>query len=103
MKVFPDRGEERAGLLLREIVGYQFVGSLGTPDSFGPELIAYDFAERAFVLSDVGNTRTLQDLLNPGAHTVSTLAALQDLAALIGAMQVSTAGREDDFLSLIHI
>lgn len=65
VKVFPDRGEERAGLLLREIVGYQFVGSLGTPDSFGPELIAYDFAERAFVLSDVGNTRTLQDLLNP--------------------------------------
>ena len=102
VKVFPDRGEERAGLLLREIVGYQFVGSLGTPDSFGPELIAYDFAERAFVLSDVGNTRTLQDLLNPGAHTVSTLAALQDLAALIGAMQVSTAGREDDFHALLH-
>ena len=102
VKVFPDRGEERDGLLLREIVGYQFVGSLGTPDSFGPELIAYDFAERAFVLSDVGNTRTLYDVFNHGAHTAATLTALRDLAAHIGTMQVSTAGREDDFHALLH-
>lgn len=102
VKVFPDRGTDHDGLLLREIVGYQFVGSLGTPDSFGPELIAYDLPERAFVLSDVGNTRTLHDVLKHGAHTSVTLTALQDLAALIGTMQVSTAGREDDFHALLN-
>lgn len=102
VKVFPNRGEERDGLLLREIVGYQFVGSLSSAATFGPELIAYDLDERAFVLSDLGTTSTLQDVLNEGQHGAVTITALQELATLIGSLQVSTAGREEDFHALLH-
>lgn len=103
IKVFPQRGEDRDGLLLREVVGYQFVDSLSSQDEFGPDLIAYDLQERTLVLRDLGDSENLYTYLNNKDNVQNCPRILTKLARLIGRMQVATAGREDDFHALLHL
>ncbi len=103
IKVFPERGGDRDGLLLREVVGYQFVDSLSADHEFGPKLIAYDLSKRTIVLSDLGESKTLQDYLSDEDNSDKAPRILVNLARLIGRMQLTTAGREEDFHALLHL
>lgn len=102
IKVFPQRGADRDGLLLREFVGYQFVDSLSAEERFGPALIAYDLGERTIVLSDLGESKNLHDYLADKDNSAKAPKILVKLARLIGRMQVATAGREEDFHALLR-
>lgn len=95
------RGVTTDEAFLRETVSYQFANSLPLGQRPGAVLVAHDLAERVLVLSDLGGTATLSDLL-AGHDAVATQHGLMAWAQALGRMHAVTAGREPDFRALLR-
>lgn len=86
---------------LREAVSYQFATALAKDHRPGAELLAYDFATRLLVLSDLGDATPLATLMRSGdTETVGN--TLMALAQALGRMHAATVGREEDFAALLR-
>lgn len=97
VKHSPATGDELAdAAFLRETVAYQFATSLSEDARPGPVLLGYDTAQRILIISDLGDGRTLADLLQDvDADTHVDL--LRRLGRALGKMHAGTADDEDAF------
>lgn len=99
VKQVPVSGVGVEPALLREVVAYQFANTLPEEARPGPQLLAYDIAERLLVLSDVGVVDTLGDILASGDEE-ARLRAFRSLGAALGRMHIHTHLREEGFDTL---
>ncbi|MUM18463.1 kinase [Mycobacterium sp. CBMA271] len=99
IKQVPEGGSDAS--VLREVVSYQFANSLTAKHRPGPELVAYDIAERLIVLTDLGSAPTMSELLAE-RNRAATNHALMAWAQALGRMHVATVGREVDFAALLR-
>jgi len=86
---------------LREAVSYQFATALAREFRPGADLLAYDLNARLLILSDLGESTRLTDVLRGGAHP-NRANALMAFAQALGRMHSATVGREDDFTALLR-
>ena len=97
VKHSPATGDELAdAAFLRETVAYQFATSLSEEVRPGPVLLGYDAAQRILIISDLGDGRTLADLLQD-ADPETHVDLLRRLGRALGKMHVGTADDEDAF------
>ncbi|MBA0044737.1 kinase [Mycobacteroides sp. LB1] len=99
IKQVPEGGSDAS--VLREVVSYQFANSLTAKHRPGPELVAYDIAERLIVLTDLGAAPTMAELLAE-RNRAAINHALMAWAQALGRMHVATVGREGDFAALLR-
>lgn len=97
VKHSPATGDELAdAAFLRETVAYQFATSLSEEVRPGPVLLGYDTAQRILIISDLGDGRTLADLLQD-ADPETHVDLLRRLGRALGKMHAGTADDEDAF------
>ena len=97
VKHSPATGDELAdAAFLRETVAYQFATSLSEEVRPGPVLLGYDTAQRILIISDLGDGRTLADLLQD-ADPETHVDILRRLGRALGKMHAGTADDEDAF------
>jgi len=97
VKHSPATGDELAdAAFLRETVAYQFATSLSEEVRPGPVLLGYDTAQRILIISDLGDGRTLADLLQD-ADPETHVEILRRLGRALGKMHAGTADDEDAF------
>ncbi|OFT58304.1 phosphotransferase [Corynebacterium sp. HMSC05H05] len=97
VKHSPATGDELAdAAFLRETVAYQFATSLSEEVRPGPVLLGYDTAQRILIISDLGDGRTLADLLQD-ADAETHVDLLRRLGRALGKMHAGTADDEDAF------
>lgn len=87
--------------LLREVVAYQFTNSLAQEVRPGPVLLAYDIEQRIVVLTDLGDSLTLVDVLH-GADAEERVAVFRSLGGALGRLHAGTAGRDAAFDVLLR-
>ncbi|NUS43882.1 MAG: kinase [Mycobacteriaceae bacterium] len=91
---------------LREAVSYQFATALARENRPGADLLAYDLEARLLVLSDLGDsqrlTEVLRHALSDGAVRPNRANVLMAFAQALGRMHAATVGREDDFTALLR-
>ncbi len=86
---------------VREVASYQFANSLPLQHRPGATLVAYDATERLLVLDDLGGAPTLAEVLL-GADPAAAQRGLLAWAQALGRMHAATAGREDDYTTLLR-
>lgn len=97
VKHSPATGDELAdAAFLRETVAYQFATSLSEEVRPGPVLLGYDTAQRILIISDLGDGRTLADLLQDADPEIH-VDILRRLGRALGKMHAGTADDEDAF------
>ncbi|MGL4304797.1 MAG: phosphotransferase family protein [Mycobacteriaceae bacterium] len=85
---------------VREVVSYQFANAMAAQLRPGPELIAYDFAQRLLIMTDLGDVSSLTELLAvPDRQSVTHI--LMAWAQALGRLHAATVGAEDDFRVLL--
>ena len=77
-------------------MAYQFATSLSEEVRPGPVLLGYDTAQRILIISDLGDGRTLADLLQD-ADPETHVDLLRRLGRALGKMHAGTADDEDAF------
>lgn len=101
VKQLPRHGGGLDEGFLREAVSYQFATALPVAHRPGPELLAYDLAQRLLVLSDLGDVRTFGQVVAEEDEAGATN-LLMALAQSLGRMHAATWGRADDFVALLR-
>ncbi len=101
-KVLAPGGEPNTDeAFVREVASYQFANSLPLQHRPGATLVAYDVTERLLVLDDLGGASTLAEVLL-GADPAVAQRGLLAWAQALGRMHAATAGREDDYTTLLR-
>ncbi|AWB84106.1 phosphotransferase [Corynebacterium liangguodongii] len=81
---------------MREVVAYQFTTSLSEDVRPGPVLLGYDVDERIIILTDSGDSDSLDDLL-ASSDEDDRAAVIRSLGGALGRMHAGTADKEGSF------
>lgn len=101
IKVLGD-GETGSGAsFYREVASYKYANTLPTESRPGPALIAFDLASRVLVLSDLGDGRSMTELLTSN-DTAAVGSSLSAWGQALGRMHAATVGGENDFAALLR-
>ena len=85
----------------REVASYKYANALPTESRPGPALIAFDLATRVLVLTDLGDGRSMTELLS-GNDTAAVGSSLSAWGQALGRMHAATVGGENDFAALLR-
>ncbi|MBT0567996.1 hypothetical protein [Williamsia sp. CHRR-6] len=99
LKVFP--ADAHDGAFARELASYKYATALPSDSRPGPQLIASDTAARLLVLSDLGDGRSMVELLG-STDWSDTSHAISAWGQALGRMHAATVGGEADFAALLR-
>jgi len=85
----------------REVASYKYANTLPTESRPGPALIAFDLATRVLVMTDLGDGRSMTELLSSN-DTAAVGSSLSAWGQALGRMHAATVGGENDFAALLR-
>jgi hypothetical protein len=83
---------------LNEWACLEFLGALPGEPGYGPRLLGSDRSHSLLILEDLGQNRSVEDVLL-GVERESARRALGGIGGLLGKMQSAAFGREEEFLA----
>ncbi|WP_026917827.1 hypothetical protein [Gordonia shandongensis] len=94
--------ETPAAQVLREIASYRYATALPTQSRPGPQLLASDLDARVLVLTDLGNGRSMVEVL--GSDDPDDVErGVSAWGQALGRMHAATLGGDEDFATLLRI
>lgn len=101
IKVLGDGDAVSGEAFIREVASYKYATALPNESRPGPQLIAFDLSARVLVLSDLGDGRSMTELLGSN-DVVATANAVSAWGQALGRMHAATVGGEGDFAALLR-
>jgi tRNA A-37 threonylcarbamoyl transferase component Bud32 len=101
IKVLGDGDAESSEAFTREVASYKYATALPTESRPGPQLIAFDLSARVLVLSDLGDGKSMTELLGSD-DLAATSNAVSAWGQALGRMHAATVGGEGDFAALLR-
>ncbi|PYE21058.1 hypothetical protein DFR67_101452 [Williamsia limnetica] len=101
IKVLGDGDAVSGEAFIREVASYKYATALPTESRPGPALIAFDLRARVLVLSDLGDGKSMTELLGSN-DVVATFNAVSAWGQALGRMHAATVGGENDFAALLR-
>ncbi|PXW33741.1 UNVERIFIED_CONTAM: thiamine kinase-like enzyme [Williamsia faeni] len=101
IKVLGDGDTASGASFYREVASYKYANALPTESRPGPALIAFDLASRVLVLSDLGDGRSMTELLSSN-DTAAVGNSVSAWGQALGRMHSATVGGENDFAALLR-
>ncbi|MDV7135691.1 hypothetical protein [Williamsia muralis] len=102
IKVLGDGDDaESSEAFIREVASYKYATALPLESRPGPQLIAFDLSARVLVLSDLGDGRSMTELLGSDDRA-ATSNAVSAWGQALGRMHAATVGGEGDFAALLR-
>ncbi len=101
IKVLGDGDAVSGEAFIREVASYKYATALPNESRPGPQLIAFDLSARVLVLSDLGDGKSMTELLGSN-DVVATANAVSAWGQALGRMHAATVGGEGDFAALLR-
>lgn len=101
IKVLGDADAVSGEAFIREVASYKYATALPNESRPGPQLIAFDLSARVLVLSDLGDGKSMSELLGSD-DAGATTNAVNAWGQALGRMHAATVGGEGDFAALLR-